>query len=369
MCAQSLRELAKSLNLSHATVSEALRGSTRVKAATRLRIEAAAEKLGYRRNPLASALMTELRRSRGGVFRGLIAALSADPSVARSATGAHYQAEILAGAAARAAELGFKIDELVVGRTGCEPERLPVILHARGIRGVLLLPSAGAAEVRHLEWGGISALCADQEITSPRLNAIRPDHDRALALVRTELRARGYRRPGLVLETTLGPRLLQRWKSAFHAYPLDNYGPDVGDADDADDAPRSLVVAPGDEGAFRRWFADGGFDVILAPDPAVREWLRRAAADRVEDPGFCCLNRLDPASPCAGLDLRPRSLGHRAAELLIEQVMRNEHGEPELPTTSIFDPLWVDGPSLRQSRETASADPFASPAPAIRIAV
>ena len=56
MPAPSLRDLARTLGLSHTTVSEALRNSPRVSAATRQRVLKAARVAGYRANPLAGAL-------------------------------------------------------------------------------------------------------------------------------------------------------------------------------------------------------------------------------------------------------------------------------------------------------------------------
>ena len=73
--APTLRSLAKVLGLSRTTVSDALRGSPRVDPNTALRVKKAAQEAGYRRNPLAGALMSELRRSRGTAFRGVLAAV------------------------------------------------------------------------------------------------------------------------------------------------------------------------------------------------------------------------------------------------------------------------------------------------------
>src|SRR5436190_12771892 len=71
----TLRSLAAALGLSRTTVSDALRGSPRVDPATAVRVRKAARDAGYRRNPLAGALMSELRRSRGTTFRGVLAAV------------------------------------------------------------------------------------------------------------------------------------------------------------------------------------------------------------------------------------------------------------------------------------------------------
>ena len=92
----SVRQLAELLALSPTTVSAALRGNPSVTPATRERVRQAAERIGYRPNPLASALMSEMRRSRNGVFRGILVLLHLDdaPDPRRQA--------IVAGATRRA---------------------------------------------------------------------------------------------------------------------------------------------------------------------------------------------------------------------------------------------------------------------------
>src|SRR5437588_7986538 len=73
--APTVRSLARELGLSHTTVSDALRGKGRVDPATVERVKRAAKDAGYRRNPLAAAVMSELRQSRGGTFRGVLGAV------------------------------------------------------------------------------------------------------------------------------------------------------------------------------------------------------------------------------------------------------------------------------------------------------
>ena len=71
----TVRTLARSLGLSRSTVSNALRGGTRTAPATVQRVLAAARAASYQHNPLAASLMSEMRRSRGGKFRGVLAAI------------------------------------------------------------------------------------------------------------------------------------------------------------------------------------------------------------------------------------------------------------------------------------------------------
>src|SRR5690606_7693463 len=147
-----LRVLARSLGLSHTTVSEALRGSPRVLPATRARVLAAAEAAGYRHNPLAGALMSELRRSRAGTFRGLVGLLDLDGPEHRPPAAIRYNRELVRGATERAEELGFKVEPFVVGRRGVSLARLDTILHSRGIRGVFLLPCSVSPDISGLGW-------------------------------------------------------------------------------------------------------------------------------------------------------------------------------------------------------------------------
>ena len=339
MSVRSLRELAEKLNLSHATVSSALRGSPLVKESTRLRVLEAAEQLGYRGNPLASALMAEMRRSRGSVFRGLLAILDLDPPGRRTAgASSGYHAELAAGAAQRAQELGFKTDAITAGAPGYELTRLNEVFFARGIRGVFILPSLDRPDLSCLDWSRLSGLYADYVIGKPRLNAICPDHHRAMILALDELHALGYRSPGLVIDPAIDARLMHRWQAAYHAYFSDS----------ARTRPAAPLLAPRlDEAGFAAWFTAGGFDVVLGHDPAIPDWMRAAGASIPETHGFCCLNLVRPAQPCAGLDLQPRTIGRRGMDLLAGQVMRNEFGPADPPLCSLVPANWMHGPSVR----------------------
>jgi len=53
----TLQDMASILNLSKSTVSRALAGDPRVAEATRNRVAALAERIGYRPNPIAQALL------------------------------------------------------------------------------------------------------------------------------------------------------------------------------------------------------------------------------------------------------------------------------------------------------------------------
>lgn len=336
----SLRDVAEHLGLSPTTVSEALRGVPRVNAATRERVGRAAVELGYLRNQLVGAMMSELRRSAVGSFKGTLAVLDLDGPHRRSAGGNRYHEALARGAAERAAELDFKADHLVADAETFSFGRVRAILRARGMRGVLLLPLANRPDLAGFDWTGLSVIYADYLIDRPGLHAICPDHYRAMMLVLEKLGELGYRRPGLVLHGVLDARVLHRWEAAHHAYQTHHRGMDY--------LPPFVMPEVRKAEDFKAWFRSANCDVVVAHHADIRRWMEAAGARVPETHGFCCLNLINSDSPCAGLDLQPRLLGARAAELLIGQVLREESGVPARPLTSTMPADWVDGPTLRR---------------------
>jgi len=337
MSAPSIREIARSLGLSHTTVSEALRDSPRVNPATRRRVQKAAKAVGYRPNPLAGALMSEMRRARSGTFRGVLAILDLDGPENRPASSNRYHRELARGASTRAAELGFKAETIVTGTQGISDSRLDTILQARGIRGLLLLPIAGEADVMGLDWSHFSGIYTDYLIERPALHSVCPDHYRSMVYAVQRLHALGYHRLGLVMHSRNDARLLYRWEAAFRTYHAHNA---------KGEALAPLILPELDRKSFITWFKAKQPDAVLCQRAEVMEWMVECGARIPETHGFCCLNVTSNIIPCAGLDLQPALLGARGVELLIAALHRNDCGVPEHPSTTTISALWVEGPTL-----------------------
>jgi DNA-binding LacI/PurR family transcriptional regulator len=338
MSAPSIREIARSLDLSHTTVSEALRNSPRVNAATRKRVQRAAKAVGYRPNPLAGALMSEMRRARSGTFRGVLAILDLDGPDNRPASSNRYHRELVRGASARADQLGFKAETIVTGTQGISDTRLDTILQARGIRGLLLLPIAGNADLSGLDWTHFSGIYTDYLIERPALHAVCPDHYRSMVFAVQRLHSLGYHKLGLVLQASHDSRLLHRWEAAFHSYHQHHA---------QKEALPPLILPEWDRKAFIRWFKARQPDAVMCHRAEVMEWMEECGARIPETHGFCCLNVTSNTQVCAGLDLQPALLGERGVELLIAALHRNDCGVPDHPSTTTIPAVWVDGPTLR----------------------
>ncbi|MDP0499944.1 MAG: LacI family DNA-binding transcriptional regulator [Verrucomicrobiota bacterium JB022] len=337
MAIKSVRELARSLGLSHTTVSDALRNNPRVKEETRQRVLQAADEAGYQYNPLAGALMSEMRRSGVGTFRGVVAIVDLEDAHQRPSTAQIYHRQVVRGATTAAHNLGFKTEIFVLGRDHLSIERLSTILKSRGIRGVFLLPAGNSPDIQNLDWDHFAGIYSDYIIERPGLNSVCSDHFRSMVIALRRLDELGYRRPGVVLHDMHDRRLLYRWEAAFRTFHEHN--------DCFDNIP-PLIVGDLNQEAFTQWFLRERPDVVMAHNSAIIEWMEAAGARVPHTHGYCSLNVWTSSVEVAGLDLRPQMIGMRAMEQLIAQLHRNEYGVPETPSTTTIPAGWKQGPTL-----------------------
>lgn len=334
----SVRELAKALGLSHTTVSDALRNKPRVKKETRERVLKAAKEAGYKHNPLAGALMSEMRRSGAGAFRGVLAVVDLESSDQRVSAARRYHREVYSGAEKMAQELGFKTEIFVLGSEGLTVSRLNTILKSRGVRGLLVLPAATTPDIRNLDWDLYAGIYTDYIIEQPALDSVCSDHFRSMVVAMRKLEELGYQRPGLVLHRAHDQRLLYRWEAAYRIQNTrsDNF-----------EALEPLVLDNINEKSFKEWFEKSEPDVVLSHRPEVLGWMEEMGAKVPQTHGFCCLNVMMSDAPCSGLDLRPNLIGRRGIELLVGQLHRNAYGIPDTASTTTIPAIWIDGPTTR----------------------
>ncbi|HYD83322.1 MAG TPA: LacI family DNA-binding transcriptional regulator, partial [Opitutus sp.] len=288
----TMRSLAQALGLSRTTVSDSLRNHPRVKAETRARVQAHAREIGYRFNPLASSIFSDVRRTRLSAFQGVLAAVSLEEPSRPQFTGPYWQ-DLLRGAAERADQMGFKLERFLVGAPGVSVHRLDTILQSRGIRGVLIMPAWGRPDFTRLDWKNYTGVYSDYLIDRPALHSVCPDHLRAMVGALERLHALGYRRPGLVLQEQESVRLQHRWAAAFLAH--------VNLCKGFKAAPL-LVVPQLTKAPFTQWFKRHKPDVVLGHRSELVSWMEECGARVPQTHGFCCLNISINATPCAGVD-------------------------------------------------------------------
>ncbi len=335
--APTIRTLARRLRLSVATVSRALRDNPEVTPETRARVRRAAARAGYDPNPLLGAALSAVRRGRQQQYRGTLAlvdALEAEP--------AHYLAfhrEIVAGAKARAEELGFATELfwLGEGRAGLTHRRLSGMLRARGIPGAVLLPFHTARDFSDFDFTRLAAVQMDHSLVRPQLHTILPDHYVSIMRAVERLGPRGYRRIGLCLEERKDMRVRWKWSAGFLTLERSLGRPNLP----------PLIAPVLTKTGFLAWYREHRPDLIFGHVQAMTAWLEEAGVRVPAEVGFVNLNLTEKAGPCAGLDLQPRRLGAVAVETVVGMLHRRERGVPERPQTITLEAMWCEGPTLR----------------------
>jgi LacI family transcriptional regulator len=331
----TLRLLAQRLNLSIATVSQALRDSPRTSAQTRARVQRAAAKAGYHVNPLLGAALSAVRNARHQQFKGTLALVDL-PEEPRFVV---FRREIAAGAAERARQLGFYTDAFELG-----PDfglgRLGSVLAARGIAGALFMPFNVAQDLSAFDFRRLAAVQMDHSVIAPRLHTILPDHYISMIHTLERLTQRGYRRIGLCLEQQRDMRIQGKWSAAFHGFFRSH----------APGASVPSLIEPGvTREAFLSWYKHYKPDLVVGHVQAMVDWLREAGHRVPEEVGFFNLNMTERTGPCAGLDLQPQRLGAAGIEAVIGMLHREEFGVPAEPHTITIEARWMEGPTVKEA--------------------
>lgn len=334
----SVRSLARALQLAPATVSDALRGTGRVHPTTAARVRAAADAAGYRPNSLAATVFSAIRRTRGKLLRGTLAVI--DPFEAGFWPHGPFPRKLVDGARARAAEMGFSLEEFVAGSPAMPTKRLDSILRSRGIQAVMVLPSWKAPDLSGLDWPAYAGIHTDYVASRPALHSVCSDHYGSMMAVLDLLWGRGYRRAGLILQDGRDARIQHRHSGALQAFYQARGAPTV---------PVLITEGAPTAESLRPWLRDHQPDVVLSHFDDTPERIATAYPTHAPAPGFVLLNIIDHhhGRPCAALDLQPTLLGARAAELLVGQLLRGELGVPASPTRSTMLARWLEGPSVR----------------------
>lgn len=323
----TLKDIARQAGVDPSAVSMALRNHPRISVATRARLQALAKKMGYRQDALLSALSRH-RSSPGS--RSVIAWLDNHDTGKELAHYSFYH-EVLAGAHARAEELGFSLEKFLLNTPGMTSARLHTILRTRQIRGMLVAPQPQGRSAIDMRWEEFTPVTVGHGLQHPRLHSIAPNQYRQMRMMLAEIRALGYRRIGLYIDTTFDMRCDNHWQAGFWT--------DYHNLPARDRVP---VLA---------------YDGMKKRDPArLESWIKRyrpeviiiggnteadlSAADGVE----VVYHTVFSSEPeRAGINENGFLVGATAVEVLVGMLARNESGVPAHPQRVLIEGFWQPG--------------------------
>lgn len=346
----TLSDVARKAGVHVTTVSLAMRNHPRLPEATRKRIQALAQELGYTPDPLLRALVAY----RGGVIERRntpTLAYVTNWSTQWGWKNVTAHPEFYAGALAKAAELGYKLEHFWMRAEGMSQERLGQILYSRGING-LIIASHGRemGDVLDFAWENFSAVKIDYFPHRPALHNVTNNQCDIVRLAMQKLMAAGYRRIGFVMHRgwdhavdhlwTAGylceeQRLGTRERIPMHLFPA----PEPVDRWLNESATEMLP----DAREFQAWFKKYRPEVIISKASFVLPLLKKLGLKVPGDVAFVDAFLEDTAGRTAGVKQNHTTVGALAVEILAGQLQHNKYGVPAIPTTTFVEGTWHDG--------------------------
>jgi LacI family transcriptional regulator len=329
----TLKDIAAALGLSVPTVSMALRGHREIADATRARVKAKADELGYRPDPALRALADYRTRQRSAACRwDRIALLHDWPS--EQAWYEHdfygsWHSHLTSVAAGR----GVEVEEHWLGNGGKNAAAVFRTLRHRGITGLLIAPPGLTSEPREIEIpkSGFQVVTFGPGHLYREYHTVQFDFYENLRLAWLKLREKGHRRIGLLYQQHQGWRTGQAWRAAYHIEKLE--------AGWKPGKMMPLMVtgtdATADRDAYLEWLHSGRYEAVISSVYEIDSWNHGLTSP----PEVALFNVREPGQQ--GIDLNVVQLIRSAFELLYVEMQQTLVEHHDLPFRIHIPGRWV----------------------------
>ncbi len=333
-----MADVAAATKVHVSTVSLCLRNSPLIPEATRRRICTAATKLGYRPDPLVSALMRRRRTGRNAQSHAVLAFVTAFPSREGWRKTSPMFVGYFKGARRRAEEIGYRLEEFWLPPEGMSQQRFSDVLFHRSIHGMLLAPLPNPARPLNLAWENFSVVALGLTHASQSLHCVSHDHYHAMLMAMDRCHALGYRRIGLAASKLAHSKVEGIWLAAYLLKCRE-----LG----LDDAPPPLVAESWREELVQSWYQRHRPDVIISTNPQdLGVWLERWGLHPPRDLGLVNLSGTRVEEPVSSILQSSEAIGAYAIDLLVSGIEHNERGVSALPSTLLVPGKWNEGQTL-----------------------
>ncbi len=331
----TLRDIARQLDVSHTTISRALRNDPEISKATRDRVQCTAQTMGYKPDPMLNAL-AHYRRGQ-----------TKTPIAAELAWINHWENPkdlwrfkefnlYWKGAFEEAERCGFRLEEFTLEQD-MSLTRLEKILRARNIRGILLPPRGELSPNYHaFNWDDFCIVRFGHSFEFPHAHLVSSDQLTDGVIAFENIWKNGYRRIGLVTST----RMHTRFGAGF-LFSQMKWSPKTR-------LPALILKQEeieADRKKLKTWLNANRPDAILTDVSEVRDLLSSIGYEAPKSIGLATLSILD-GNADAGIDQNSEEIGRAAIQLLISLINHNEIGIPKICREVLVEGQWVDGSTL-----------------------
>ena len=329
----TIRDIAAATGLHHTTVSLALRNSPKLRPETLNKIQDMAKKLGYKPNPMLTALNAYRQSKSPPHYQSTIAWINNWPDRDEIFTIATFR-QYHEGACDRTRQLGYALEEFWMHQPGMSPERTLAILKARNIQGLLMFPQPYARTLSPFDFRDFSAVAFGYSLQPPVLNVVTNHHAHSMNLILSNLVELGYRRIGLNVSRDWDAKVEHAWVGGLKLSHWTN--------------PELAVIPPlKSESVLGPWLKKYQPDVVISYNELEAE-IRALGYSIPEDIGFASLDKEPEDLIISGLNENSFYIGQKAVDALVGLLHRGERGIPAVPTRLLVESTWVPGKTLRR---------------------
>lgn len=330
-----MMEVARVAGVTQATVSLALRGSPKISRETRDKVAAAAKRLGYRPDPLVSALMAQRRRGRAAK-PGLttLAVVSLWPDRNESWLTQPFYIAYREGVAGRAERLGYRLSYFECDGSAKQARVVQRAIRARGIEGVLIPQAHESVTELPFDVSGWAAAYIGNGIRMPHLSRADAALDFDLRLAWRRVRAEGFRRIGFLTTKAATAKNDGAWMGAFL-----NAQRELAEADRLPPLELAAVSARDIGEWATRWRPAA----VLSDNTRVLELVGK---NHPELPAYSVA--LPENSDWPGVQVGREQIAAAAVDLVVAQLTRGERGVPAIAKRVVIEGWWFAGNSPRR---------------------
>ena len=334
----NMNDIARALGISKASVSFALNGSTKVSEDTRKKVFNTAKKLGYKKNPMLSAVLSNLKSNDSGRFFGTIAIINANSK--RDAFKRYpIFAKYVNGVKEQSQKLGFSTFEVWLHSPNFTPAKLKQIFEARGIRGALILghTQSDIFTPEYMEvLRNFKLVSIGVKVKNSNIDCVCADKFRIAYHAMSNVLALGYKRPALVLSEEIDSIVEGRFSGGFMSAQLQlaekNRIPPF----------LKLNLAIKKPKIFSDYIAKYKPDVILSFSEHTNESLERINAKIPSDIAQIRLESSSEINDWKAIDLNYEAVGATAMKQLADYINRPLKSElNDVSLMIIISPKWA----------------------------